>query len=297
MAAEFDTLSECTYEGLVFPVSDCPVEGGNDFAEHTAYRRAGVDMEPTGWRAWSGSLTIPCINTSVLVARYGVLWPDLRTQLFDTFREKPRGMLSHPLLGNLTVAITDVQQSGSVDVRNGVTVTVRWKEHNASVSLAVGADGVITTDPTTTIATLATEADAAGADLAGYEDVAATIDEEATFLEEASRDYSEVVNSFARMEAAVLANVALPSVQALDGYACNVALLDLRAALLSYRARFVPGDAALRYYVVPTTMSIAQIALATYGSLDGLPLVLASNTFVDPLNIMSGTVVTILPPT
>jgi hypothetical protein len=297
MAAEFDTLSECTYEGLVFPVSECPVEGGNDFAEHTAYRRAGADMEPTGWRAWSGSLTIPLINTAILVKRYGVLWPDLRTALVDAFRETPRGALSHPLLGNLTVAITDVQQSGSVDVRNGVTLTVRWKEHNASVSLAIGADGVITTDPTTTVNTRAELADAAGVSLTGYVAVAATISAEATFLEEAPRTYSDVLGAFGRMDAVVAANIALPSVQALDGYACNVALLDLRAALLSYRARFVPGDASLRYYVVPTTMSIAQIALATYGSLDGLPLVLASNTFVDPLNIMSGTVITILPPT
>ena len=295
MAAEFDTLSECTYEGLVFPVSECPVEGGNDFAEHTAYRRAGADMEPTGWRAWSGSLTIPLINTAILVKRYGVLWPDLRTALVDAFRETPRGALSHPLLGNLTVAITDVQQSGSVDVRNGVTLTVRWKEHNASVSLAIGADGVITTDPTTTVNTRAELADAAGVSLTGYVAVAATISAEATFLEEAPRTYSDVLGAFGRMDAVVAANIALPSVQSLDGYACNVALLNLRATLVSYRGRFVPGDASLRYYVVPATMSLAEVALATYGSLNGITSVLSANTFTDPLNIASGTVVTILP--
>ena len=295
MAADFDTLSEATYEGIVFPVVDAPVEGGNDFAEHTAYRRPGADMEPTGWRALSGSLTIPLINTAGLVARYGVLWPDLRTVLLDAFRATPRGALSHPLLGNLTVGITDVQQSGSADVRNGVTLTVRWKEHNASVSLAVGADGVVTTDPTTTLNTRAAEADAAGAPLAGYTPVADTIDEQATFLEEAPRNYSEVTGALGRMDAAVAANIALPSVQALDGYAANVALLELRSALLSYRTRFVPGDASLRYYVVPTTMSVAKVAVAAYGSLAGLSLVLAANTFLDPLNIASGTVLTILP--
>ena len=296
MAADFDTLSEATYEGIVFPVQDAPVEGGNDFAEHTAYRRAGADMEPTGWRAYSGSLTIPLINTAGLVARYGKLFPELRTTLIDAFRATPRGALSHPLLGNLIVAITDVQQSGAPDVRNGVTLTVRWKEHNASVSLAVGSDGIVTTDPTTTINTRAAEADAAGATLAGYTPVAPTVDAQATFLEEAPRNFSEVTGSFGRMDAAIATNIALPSVQALDGYACNVALLTLRSALLSYRGRFVPGDASLRYYVVPTVMSTAQIAVATYGSLDGLGLVLAANTFPDPLNVQPGTVLTILPP-
>lgn len=295
MAADFDTLSEATFEGIVFPVQDAPVEGGNDFAEHTAYLRAGADMEPTGWRAYSGSLTIPLINTQGLVARYGKLFPDLRTTLLDAFRATPRGALSHPLLGNLIVAITDVQQSGAPDVRNGVTLTVRWKEHNASVSLAVGSDGVVTTDPTTTLNTRAAEADAAGLTLAGYVALAATIDEQATFLEEAPRNYSEVLGSFGRMDAAIAQNIALPSVQALDGYACNVALLTLRSALLSYRGRFVPGDASLRYYVVPTVMSVAQVAVVTYGSLDGLGLLLAANTFTDPLNVQPGTVLTILP--
>ena len=135
MPTDFDRLSEATYQGVTFPVSDAPCEGGNDFAEHTAYRRAGADMEPTGWRAWSGSLTIPCINTEALTRRYGVLWPDKRTELLDLFRENPRGELSHPLLGSLVVAITDVSQSGGSDVRNGVTLTVRWKEHNATLAL------------------------------------------------------------------------------------------------------------------------------------------------------------------
>lgn len=295
MAGDFDRLSEATYEGVVFPVSDAPCEGGNDFAEHTAYRRAGADMEPTGWRAWSGSFTIPLINTEALVKRYGVLWPDKRTELVDLFRETPRGNLSHPLLGNLVVAITDVSQSGGSDVRNGVTLTVRWKEHNASLSLLIGADGQPTTDPVSTVVTRAATADAAGATLAGYAPVAGTVDEQATYLEEATRAYSEVTAAFSLMEGAVAANLALPSVQAVDGYAATVALLDLRSALQSYKARFTPGSGSVRYLVVPTTMSVAQIALAAYGDVSLVSLLYAANAFLDPLQVGAGTVVTLLP--
>ena len=48
MSQPLDTLAEATYEGVPFPVSTLSVEGGHDFAEHTAYLRRGADMEPCG---------------------------------------------------------------------------------------------------------------------------------------------------------------------------------------------------------------------------------------------------------
>ena len=41
--AEFDQLPECSYRGIVFPLESSDMEGGNDFVEHTAYRRRGAD--------------------------------------------------------------------------------------------------------------------------------------------------------------------------------------------------------------------------------------------------------------
>lgn len=295
MTADFDTLAEASYEGVKFPLADAPVEGGNDFAEHTAYRRSGSDMEPTGWRAYSGSLTIPCINTAGLVRRYGQMWPDKATDLFALFKSKPRGQLIHPLLGTLTVAVMDVSQTGDSAVRNGVTLTVKWKEHNASLALLVGADGALTTDPTTTVTTKATTADAAGAGLTGYVDLAPTIDEQATFLESEPRTYSEVQGSFRVMLAPLYTNLALPSVLGLDGYDALVALLDLQATLFSYRARFLPGDASLRYYTVPEAMSVADVSRVVYGNLSGMTLLQSANTFVDPLNVAPGRVLVVLP--
>ena len=295
MSTDFDALSEATYEGVLFPISDAPCDGGNDFAEHTAYRRPGADMEPTGWRAWSGSFTVPCVNTSGLTSRYGKMWPEKLSELLGLFKDKPRGALSHPLLGNLTVAITDVSQSGGSDVRNGVTLTLKWKEHNGSLALLVGSDGAVTNDPTTTLGTKAADADEAGAGLTGYVDVADTIDEQATLLESAPRAYSEVLGAFRIMDAAVSANLSLASVQAIDGYDANLALLALRSAVQSYRARFLPNDAGLRYYVAPTTMSAAQVAIVAYGDVSQVSLVYAANTLLDPLVIAAGTVLTILP--
>lgn len=295
MTADFDQIAEASYEGVSFPLQDAPVDGGNDFAEHTAYRRSGADMEPTGWRAYSGSLMIPCINTARLVARYGKLWPDKSNDLISLFKEKPRGTLVHPLLGTLVVAVMDVSQTGDVAVRNGVYLNVKWKEHSASLALLVGSDGVLTTDPTTTVTTKADEADAAGTGLAGYTPLKSTVDTQTTYLETAPRGYSDVLSAFRAMLSPLDANLALASVQAADGYAAQVALLNLRVALLSYRARFVPGQASLRYYTVPTEMTVADVSRVVYGNLSGMSLLFAANTFVDPLSVAPGRVLTVLP--
>lgn len=295
MTADFDALAEASYERITFPLSDAPVEGGNDFAEHTAYRRTGSDMEPTGWRAYSGSLTIPCINTAGLVRRYGKMWPDKATDLFALFKAKPRGQLIHPLLGTLLVAITDVSQTGDSAVRNGVTLTVKWKEHNASLALLVGTDGALTTDPVTTVTTTATATDVAGTGLAGFIPLASTIDEQATFLESAPRTYSEVQGAFRVMLAPLEINLALPSVLGLDGYDALASLVALRSVLYSYRARFLPGDDSLRYYTVPEPMSVADVSRVVYGNLSGMTLLQSANTFVDPLNVAPGRVLVVLP--
>lgn len=297
MTIDFDTLSEASYEGMTFPLGNAPSEGGNDIVEHVAYRRAGCDAEPTGWRAWKGTLTIPCVNTAVMVARYGTLWPDKINDLIALFQEKPRGELNHPTMGVMTVAITDVSRSAETGTRNGEVLTVKWVEHNASLALLIGATGTPTTDPTTTISEKAAEADAAGEDLAGYTPLADTIDAQALFLEETPRTYSEVLGAFHLMDSVVASNLTLPSVTAIGGYETTLALLSLRSALQAYRARFLPNINGVRYYTTPTTMSASEVALVCYGDLGKIGLVYASNTLLDPMMIPSGRVLTILPAT
>lgn len=297
MTIDFDTLSEASYEGMTFPLGNAPSEGGNDIVEHVAYRRAGCDAEPTGWRAWKGTLTIPCINTATMVARYGKLWPDKINDLIALFQEKPRGALSHPTLGSLTVAITDVSRVADTGTRNGEILTVKWVEHNASLALLIGATGTPTTDPTTAISEKAADADAKGEDLAGYTPLADTIDEQALFLEETPRTYSEVLGAFHLMESVVASNLALPSVAAIGGYTTTLALLSLRSALQAYRARFLPNINGVRYYTTPTTMSASEVALVCYGDLGKIGLVYAANTLLDAMMIPSGRVLTILPAT
>lgn len=296
MSAEFDQLAEASYRGIIFPLESADTDGGTDFAEHVAYRRRGADMEPAGLKAYSGTLVIPLVNAAPLVQRYGTLWPDKRFDLVQAFEDHPIGTLVHPTWGTLEVAILSWSTKDSPDLRNGQRMTVSWKEHNATLSQLVALDGALTTDPSTTVTAKATAADALGAPFAGYRPVAPTIIAQCTLLESGVvLPYSSVSSAFAVMFSAVAVALSTSSLASVAGHATVIALLNLRAGLVSYQARFAPGLINVRYLVVPSDMSVADIALLAYGDLSRTSSLYAANTFPDPLLVPAGTVVTVLP--
>lgn len=296
MLAEFDLLPDCSYRNIAFPLENADVECGNDFAEHVAYRRRGSDMEPAGVKAYSGTLTIPLINTQRLVRRYGTLFPTKRNDLVRAFTRFPIGTLVHPTWGSLQVAILSWRTQDAPDVRNGQRMTVSWKEHNATLATLATLDGSLTSDPSTTLQQRAQRADTLASGAAGYVPITPTILEKTTLLESrVSLSFSQTQGAFAVMFNAIAAALALGSLAGVDRYGAVVALLDLRAALSSYYSRYAPGIVGVRYITVPSDMSVADIALLAYNDLSKTQLLYAANSFPDPLFVRSGTIVTVLP--
>lgn len=296
MLTDFDLLPDCSYRGIAFPIETADTDCGNDFAEHVAYRRRGSDMEPAGLKAYSGTLVIPLINTQRLVRRYGTLFPSKRNDLVRSFTDHPIGTLVHPTWGTLEVAILSWRTQDSPDVRNGQRMTVQWKEHNASLSSLVTADGALTTDPTTTVQQRARAADALCAGAAGYVPIAPVLASKMALLESGvTLTYSDTQGAFAVMFNAIATALALGSLAGVDRHAGVIALLNVRASLGSYYARFAPGIVGVRYLTVPSDMSVADIAVLAYNDLSKTQLLYAANSFPDPLLVRAGTRVTVLP--
>lgn len=294
--AEFDQLAEASYRGIVFPLESADTDGGTDFAEHVAYRRRGSDMEPAGLKAYSGSLVIPLINAEPLVRRYGTLWPDKRFDLVQAFEDHPIGTLVHPTWGSLEVAILSWSTKDSPELRNGQRLTVQWKEHNASLSSLIALDGSVTTDPSTTLQQRARAADALCAGAAGYVPIAPVLASKMALLESGvTLTYSDTQGAFAVMFNAIATALALGSLAGVDRHAGVIALLNVRASLGSYYARFAPGIVGVRYLTVPNDMSVADIAVLAYNDLSKTQLLYAANSFPDPLLVRAGTRVTVLP--
>ena len=181
-------------------------------------------------------------------------------------------------------------------MRNGQRLKVTFEEHNGSLASLVGLDGSVTTDPTTTVQTRTAQADALGAAFPGYAPTSATIAAQMTTLESATTlTSSEITAAFRTMNAAVDNNLALPSLATTAAHDAVVALLAVRVSLQSYYARFAPNVSSVRYYLLPAEMSVAEIAQTVYGDISRVSLLYAANSFVDPLMVPAGTLVTVLP--
>ena len=296
MVDSLSRLQEASFDGMEFPVETVEVNGGNDLAEFSAFRRPGVDVQPTGRKAWRGTLVIPCINTPLLVAKYGTLFPNLAYDLVDRFTAKPIATLTLPTFGNLTAAVGAITHTSSAEDRGGVRVRVEFIEHNATAALlfADTASGA-PVDASSSVPLLASTADAAGAPLPGYTPTASTVSAQQAYLDQAPRTASQTDGAFRKMLAPVEANLSLPAMATLSSRDAFVAALNLRAGIIALRNAVVPSAQTRSRYTVPRTMAVWEIALAVYGDASQVQTILSANTFTDATAIRAGTVVSVLP--
>lgn len=289
-------LPDASYDGLAFPVERADFTGGNDLAEHLAYRRPGADIEPTGRKPYRGSFTVPLINTPALVARYGELFPGLQFDLLDRFAARPIATLVHPTLGSLTAAIGEVSQSADASDRGGVRLTVQWVEHDASVSVLVGTDAAGTpTNASQSTSQLAASADKANAATPGYQVTKPTVDAQLTFLSAAPRTFTQTADALRQMLAPVSANLALPVLAPASAHAAYIALVALRSGIYALRDQLIPSAQRQSFYTVPRPMADWEVALAVYGDATLNTLIRSANAVADPSLIPAGRRLVILP--
>ena len=297
MSDDLSTLAEATYGEITFPVSAVSVEGGHDFAKHTASLRRGADLEPCGQRAYTGSFTIPCINTPALVQRYGELFRGLREGIVSLFEDVPIGSLTLPGYATFTAGVETWGSDLDPEKRNGTDLKVTFTEHNASASLLTGGDTGTPANTPATVATKAASADAAmtAYSAAGWTATTPTIGEQLARLEDAALPYQVVSECFRLMLAPVAANLALPLFAPAAAHAAVVDLLALRAAVYDLHSRYQPTLTQARLYTVPRTMALWEVAVSVYGDASLTTLLRAANSVPDSLFVLGGTVLTILP--
>jgi prophage DNA circulation protein len=294
MADILASLSEASYGGITFPVEAAPLEGGNDFAEHTAYRRPGADQEFTGRKPYTGSFTIPLLNIPALEKTYGTLFPDLLLRLVSAFEETPTGPMVHPLLGAFEAAITGWTHELDASVRNGVKMTVRWAEQNGTAYFLAPQTGTPDTVSSDTVSDLADKADEAGVGVTGYVPISGTVDTALDVIDETTQPFSTTVEMFRAMVEAVTFNQGLTAVQDPAGWPCARALQNALNAINGLRAAAGISDTGERVYTVPAPMALFEVAIAVYGDASQTTAILSANAINDPMSIPAGTRLTIL---
>lgn len=277
---------------LYFPARELHYDAGHDGPSLTAFGRDGAVHQPTGRRAYKGSLEIVLAQVPALVARYGSLFPDRYRALEALLKTTPVGQMVHPLLGNLSVFVRSWNVRATPEDRAGVVLTLDWEEDRATVSdvLDVSRAEVESGDG---VSSRAATADAAVASARTSTDPTAnslsraTTSELPTLTASPSASPSALTASFGRLLTTCDEVLANPALARASGATALLEVERYRASVLRLRDRLLPTP---RTYTTPVEMSAAEVALAAYGSLDSLAGLLAANALPDSSRIPAGTV-------
>lgn len=293
--AEFASLDQGTR--VRFPVQGARATGGHDSAKHVAYRRDGADFEPTGLKAYEGTLTVPLLDVPALNRRYGTMVPGVRTALIEAFEANPIGRLTHPFRGVLLVMLGDWTETMDPENRSGTIMEVTWMKQDPAGGDFISESRLpdAARDAPTAGAAADTAVDALPAGRpTGYTAMGPAVTSALLTLGVAP-SVTAVLTTFRDLHASVDANVALPALLAVAGAPALLAHERLRAALYVARAALFPGLGDARTYVVPRAAPVWQIAQDVYGNASLTSLIFAANAVRDPSVIPAGTVLTILP--
>lgn len=282
-------LVDASYEGVRFPVVRAPVEGGHDSAEHKVYLRAGAVIEPTGRQPYTGTLEIPLINAPELESRYGgSLFPRLLERLRGLFESKAIGRLVHPVLGAITAHIKTWPFEAEAESRGGVTMRVSWVEHAASVAEVLDLSDGSTVEGTQARADAADAAVSAVAPSAPS--LRTSVDSATATASQSGASPEEIRGAFSQLDADLDTVLALPELA--EATSASMAALTsverLRDAANVLREQYQPRQRSREYVVPGSGLSVTDVALEVYGSLDAVAKILAANAITATTSLRPG---------
>lgn len=292
-------LVEAQWQNIAFPVVDLTTNGARSHAAHMAYRRAGADLEDTGLEPYAGSMTIPFLNTSDLVERYGTLYPDLRDRVIAKFEQDDVGRLVHPQRGPIDAMIVAWSERLDAKNRGGSIVTVQFLEHNGSSLILLAEDSSVPQDYEDVASDQASNADAAMAsydanNAGGWTATTPTVSTQLQVLATAST-FAAIDGAIRTMQSIVAQNIALSVFASPDAHAVVASLYTLQATLVRLRNRALGQLLYARTITTPRQMAAWEIAQQQYGDASLDLLILQSNSFEDSLAIPAGATVLIPP--
>jgi prophage DNA circulation protein len=288
-----ETLGTASFEGVQFPTPDLSVKGGHNLVKHRAYRRRGVDIEPTGQKEFEGSITAILVNG--LTGWGENMYPGRYSDLIEALQNNPIGTLWHPIKGEMRVGIESWEEKFAVDVRNGCFVEIQYTEHNASASTLFGPDNAPNTNTTQSVAVQATAADTAMASTGStsYTPVTPTFETQLDALAESTITAAGVRGAVAQMRTVVNTNLALSDFEGVDAHDAVVALEDLLASVAGLEQQYLAPFTSNQVFTVPLDMPLWRVAQLVYGNASKASLILSANSVSNVLLVRGGTVLSI----
>ena len=308
-----DNLLPAMLDGVEFPVKERRIRGGFDFARARYQGTPGQDIEQTGLKARSFSITIELFR-EVDESHYPELYVSLHDLLTDIGKG---GALEYTdiVWGPIPVQLADwdvIEESG---MRNGATISLELEERSTDPVTFV--DGAYT-DPRAQSVVHAENLDAALADMVTAEEVdesmedagfPLTEEELETFpelfltltdgffaaLDEGALAADELAWEVDRYRARIDRILAFDPMQDAENWSAYYSAIAL-ADTITKAADLFDSDSAedlLVDYTVPRVMSSAEISVELYGDATKAGDIEARNPTPNPLFYPEGKVLTV----
>jgi len=294
MASAFDRLERHSFDGLAFPARSVQTRGAQRKKDHEYPGQKGANTEKQNRQLWVWRVEIPAHAT---FAKYPGLWPDTVEALRDRYEQQKTAEFVIATQGRKLAWITEWDENYSGAIKSGVTLNLTLQEDNSEdfdtknlVSKVASHLGPATDNLQAAIenvrAQLATQDNAAEFDLFG--EIVGLSQEAFAYLDRADIGSQLVEAKLLRLqeiirEADARAQVLLHP----DCHPLNRAL----ASLFETTTEVLTNPAGLftyKYYTVPQTMTLMDVAKAIYQDASRSEDLKGFNVINNPMEIKAG---------
>ena len=293
MAAIFDTLQRCSFDGLAFPIKSVSIKARYRHHEHEYLRVPGAVIEKLERALYNIEIQASFDSN---VKGYGRLWPNGVNTLRDKFATGTTGPLVIPTLGTLPAFQPEWdQQIDMARVRSGETIKLSFKEDQTQRFLAMA---VVQTQQQS-MATATERLKFTLADLVGVpandqdflDKIVGAANDVLAIKDQADLYGGRLAQRLGTMQTLLAeADSAVESFKHPQNYLAIDAFLELWDSTVKMATNLAESPRGPRKYVTPRQMSVAEIAAAVYsGSTERAPEILMNNQIDDAFAVPAGT--------
>jgi uncharacterized protein YutE (UPF0331/DUF86 family) len=290
---EFDSLRKAQFGAIQFPIKSVRVRCSSEKFVHVYLRVAGGVIE----KLQRGLYMIEMDAVfDVNIKGYGQtpLWPNGLKSLREAFERQDTLDLVVPTIGVIPAMLDNWDQFADMaKVRSGETSKLQFIEDNSAGFLQSAQEKVLSTTVENSANTLKLTAKDFG--LTDPEkDVFEKIQDQVNKIF-SYNDQSDLMGGLltARIESATAiikeADSSLEALKHPENLELIQALHALWEALIDFGANLANSPRGARFYFVPSTMSVSDVAVAIYGNTSRASEILLNNVLPDPYAIEAGT--------
>lgn len=299
MPSAIASFQRASFDGSDFPYKDCKIHQVGRLHEHVFLKIPGAGIEKMG----RGLYRIDFDSAFDLNIRgYGNLLETLN-RFRGLAEEQVTRPLTIPSIGTIDALLVDWDQTLDVKLQSGIKCPLHFIEDATQVALATAIQKANAASIQTKADSLLTIAQDIPTELKPGRLPSFPGDPEKNLWEKiqdavndvfGARDQADLYGAYGAAKIGYLTDIvretdrSLKALQDPINYQIVDALHELLVASIDFQRSITGTELESRVYVVPMTMSVAQISSAIYGNASKGGEIMVNNSLVDPTSVPAG---------